>query len=548
TPVVEGPKYGGKLVFVWGRGNYGFDDATAPPPKCYPMTLTNETLITGDWAKGLGGTGKASWQFSSIFEPSLETGLIAESWELPDKDTIIYHIRKGIYWQDKPPANGRELTAEDVAFNITRHFEITPTSTVHKRLPGWFVSATATDKWTVVVKGKDSEKARTTDAFMRISDYMRMLSPEVIEQYGDMRDWRNVIGTGPYLLDDFQAAMSWTHKRNPNYWRTDPLHPGNELPYIDTITTLVIVDPSTRLAALRAHKVDIAHKFATVALEDGLTIIETNPEIEYAKISRGDMPMISMRLDTKPFDDIRVRRALHMSIDFEAILNDYYEGQAEYPVFLNEPVAAYQDAYTPLEEMPDSIKETFSYNPEKAKQLLAEAGYPNGFSTEIVCIPEDVDQLSIVKSYWEDIGVDLKLDPRDFATYTSIVVPHNHKMMSFRQQGMGAPKVLNALQPGYQTNDSLVDDPFINEKKGEIFKFENMNDFALQMKLLKEMQLHALEQVYWVQLPASFVFSMWQPWVKDYHGEVSVGYINYFTFAQYLWIDQDLKEEMTGRR
>ncbi|MBI4283944.1 MAG: ABC transporter substrate-binding protein, partial [Chloroflexi bacterium] len=85
-----------------------------------------------------------------------------------------------------------------------------------------------------------------------------------------------------------------------------------------------------------------------------------------------------------PFKDIRVRQALMMATDFQAIKNELYEGDADllaWPV-INQPET--KGAYRPLETLPPAVAALWKYNPEKAKQLLAEAGYPNGFKTKVV--------------------------------------------------------------------------------------------------------------------------------------------------------------------
>ena len=104
-----------------------------------------------------------------------------------------------------------------------------------------------------------------------------------------------------------------------------------------------------------------------------------------------------------------------------------------------QPVAAHKGMYTPLEELPESTRQLFDYNPEKAKQLLAEAGYPDGFKTKVLCWQsEQVDQLSIFAAYFADIGVDMELDIKEYSVYVSTWRSKNHPALVYRSMGTGS--------------------------------------------------------------------------------------------------------------
>ena len=115
-------------------------------------------------------------------------------------------------------------------------------------------SVTATDKWTVVFKLKEPRRAAL---HMIMVAYMSfILPPEVIKQHGDISDWRNFVGTGPYELTDWVQGSSITHTKNPNYWGFDEKYPQNRLPYIDKLEGLFIKEEATRLAGLRSGRID----------------------------------------------------------------------------------------------------------------------------------------------------------------------------------------------------------------------------------------------------------------------------------------------------
>ena len=188
----------------------------------------------------------------------------------------------------------------------------------------------------------------------------------------------------------------------------------------------------------------------------------------------------------------------------------------------------------------------FGYNPDKAKLLLSEAGYPDGFKTSIITGLEDVERLSIVKDYWAKVGVDLELQVKEAGAYTASGYGRLYTDMYMHY---GTPTLAYdflKLQGGLIGNWGGVDDPKINEA------WEKTNaayfDFAERGRIYKPLVPYILEQAYVLPLPGQWFYQFWQPWVKNYHGEVQVGYITLYDFCKYVCIDQDLKAEMTGKR
>ncbi len=545
-PPLESPKYGGVYTLAIAASPLGFDDAYTTTWSCYSIRLTNEELLIADWSTGPAGTNE-------YFPRDLfwhEVGNLAESWDVPDANTIVFHIRKGIRYalssqsEASRLVGGRELVAADVAFSLNRHFQ-KPDSYLSVTCPGWFESASATDKYTVVVKCKDGEKTRTALAFEYITECAVIVPPEVVQKYGDLRDWKNSVGTGTFVLTDYVPDSALTVKRNPSYWGKDPINPKNQLPYLDEVRMLIIKDESTRLAALRAGQVDWVQG---VAWDKAQSIMKTNPELQWARELAENPFLIFMRTDTKPFDDIRVRQALSMAINQQEIAKQLYGGNAEICAWPEPPLEKmYLYVGPPLEKRPESIKELFQYNPDKAKKLLADAGYPTGFKTSILCanFPVYVDTLSLVKDYWAKIGVDLTIDAKEWGVFSSQAVTKAYKeMVYFYACGMSLPHKFLEAKPGTVFNLSIVNDPYMNERLAQVWAWGNMQDEALRIKLVHEMSEHYLNQAYTMQLPTPYSYTFYPPWVKNYHGEYSVGSISQFNFPIWVWIDQDLKKSV----
>ena len=158
------------------------------------------------------------------------------------------------------------------------------------------------------------------------------LPREVVEEFGDMKDWRNVVGTGPLRLTDVVEGSSVTWEKNPNYWGYDEKFPQNRLPYIDVYRSLLMPDMSTRLAALRTGKIDYMGNTgdANIYSPDDLeTLQKTNPEIVVWSVFGGPSGQFNFNWALPPVDDPNVRKALQMSVDRQSISATYFKGYGD---------------------------------------------------------------------------------------------------------------------------------------------------------------------------------------------------------------------------
>jgi peptide/nickel transport system substrate-binding protein len=131
---------------------------------------------------------------------------------------------------------------------------------------------------------------------------------------------------------------------------------------------------------------------------------------------------IEPRNDVKPFSDIRVRKAMQMAINLPAIAKDYYKGTVEpYPVMLT---SRYMKGWGfRYEDWPQDLKNEYAYNPAAAKQLLAQAGYPDGFKTNVVTDKvKSKELLQIVRSYFAAVGIDMEIRMMDTTSFIDLVM------------------------------------------------------------------------------------------------------------------------------
>ena len=539
----EVPKYGGTLNMMQSDDIQGYDHAMFPQGFLNNVFLVNDTLVVGDWTKGAAGTGEIDFSVSSLKRIDYTVGELAESFDVPEPGTVVFHIRKGVHFSLDPNSeasrlvNGREMTVDDVVFSLNRHIQ-SPMSYLRITQP------TMPDSTTVTAEG-DSVVIKTSifdlDPLWLMIGEREIWPPEVIEKYGDVTEWQNQVGTGPFMMTDLVPGTSAYFERNDNYWQKDPIGTGkgNQLPYLDGIRILIISDTSSQLAALRTGKID---RLGDLSHDIWAQLTKTSPQLKYQKHVSGPWA-ISMRQDNPalPFSDKNVRHALMMGIDFQMIVDEYYEGDAEILAWPLAYAKGYDKAYMPLEEMPESVQELYSYKPEKAKQLLTDAGYPDGFTTKIICasVPAWVDYLSIIKDMWSLIDVDVSLELVEMGAFFNTLMRRQYDEMLygfFVQPGPYAQ--LLPFQGSNTFNRSWVNDARVNETYNEILKY-NLIDQAKVDQLHREIMPYVLGQAWYIPGVGQNLYTFWQPWLKNYHGEGLIGYKP--SWIHYVWIDQDMK-------
>lgn len=536
APVVDtGPKYGGTIrVTAWGEP-VGWDSAYTMYSQLIYMRPVVGQLVTIDWWKGPQGSNEYSYQLPWVAPPdNQKTGDLAESWEIIDTTTIVFHIREGVMWQDKTGIMGpREFTADDVVKNFER-FMVTPahlfTTDVNKP-----VSVVAVDRYTVEIKTNNPNWYLLN---VSIPMYFPMMAPEVFEEFGDATDWRNLTGTGPWRLTDFVAGSAITYKRNDNYWMKDP--EGRNLPYLDGMTVLIIPEVETQLTALRSGQLDVMQ---SIAWDDAESLEITNPELERKGLVSTVVVKLLFDMKAPPFgpnddaDGLLVRRAAMMAIDRKGIIEGYYQGNAQ---TVTSPMAPGLRPILEVANLPESSRELFEYNPDKARQLLIDAGYPNGVKVTIGTDQSLAEVFTLVKAMWDDIGIETELTIGDGGAHWGILLSHAMSGAMHAQWGFSAGGPAMDSRGGVITYFNLSD--VQDDDMNVIYDLlDDEWDSDARLDLYADLYLRAISQAYEIPMPVEFVYNYWQPYVGGYSGEMGVGYAGPLGYIDYIWIEEDLR-------
>jgi peptide/nickel transport system substrate-binding protein len=203
-------------------------------------------------------------------------------------------------------------------------------------------------------------------------------------------------------------------ERNDDYWQDSYTMPDGkqyQLPFADEIAIVAVPDEASRIAALRTGRLTPhSESLAVRGKPRGI-----HPELNKWDTNYNGSFLIGMREDKEPFNDKNVRRALSMALNRDVINSSIFGGSPilDFPFHPTWNSAWGLDVYTPLEDYSEEFQEGFTYNPEKARQLLADAGYPDGFKATVE-YPTNIlheDLLSLVADYWAAINVELTLKP-----------------------------------------------------------------------------------------------------------------------------------------
>jgi dipeptide transport system substrate-binding protein len=439
---------------------------------------------------------------------------LAEKWDVSaDGKTFTFHLRHGVKWQsNKTFKPTRDFNADDVIFSFERQWK--DSNPYHKVSGGNYsyfgdmgfdkllVSIDKLDPYTVRFVLNAPQAPFLADlamdfASIQSKEYADALlktgKPETIDQ--------EPIGTGPFEFVAYSKDSTIRYRAFPGYWGTKPK--------LDTLVFAISTDPAVRLAKLRANECQVS-AYPNPA---DLPSIREDKNLQLMSQPGLNIGYLAFNNTKAPYTDKRVRQAINMAIDRKAILTAIYQGSGEQAKNLIPPT---------MWSYNKSVQD-YPYDPAKAKALLAEAGFPNGFETTLWAMPvsrpynPDARRMAeMMQSDLAKVGITAKIVSYEWGEYRKRVQNAEHDMALMGWTGdNGDPDNFfiplagcNAAKQGNGSASKFCYQPF----EDLIQKAVTTIDQAERAKLYEQAQVIMHEEAPFVLIAHSVVF---QPMRKD---------------------------------
>ena len=477
SPTSGTPVKGGTLTVTFQGEPTELDPAIAWEITSWGIErLTYQTFLTYASKPGLEGTELVPDLATEV--PSAENGGISA-----DGKVYTFHLRQGVKFA--PPVD-REVTADDFKWSFERMMvePLAPATFFYTGIVGAqdFIDGKAkeisgykvVDDYTVEIT---LEKPDGAFLLAMTMPFTSVMPKEWAKQVGkDIK--RKPLGTGPYIITDWTPGQSISAEKNPNYSGPDQ--------YVDAMKFVFTANPSTALLQLERGEVDVLGDGIPAADYQRTKIDPTWGKYVY-DASEIATYYVFMNVNEKPFTDLKVRQAVNYAIDTQR-LQKVLAGQTK---ALNQILPDGMPGYQP-------DKTFYTYDPEKAKQLLTEAGFPNGF--EVTFYGHNVDPFpkiaQAVQADLEAVGIKAKIKLMDKATYWDFIsLPQSHAGIGLTDWYMDFPDPSDFIGPLYThpieggANANFYTNPEVEKLYEEsnseldpatrIAMFEQMNDIIM---------------------------------------------------------------------
>ena len=453
-----GPKYGGTLTMAMVA-----DHVTLDPPL---HTSVVDIAIT-----------QSAYDNLLMIQPDFSVKPeLATHWESnEDLSSYTFYLREGVKFH-----HGKEFKAEDVLFSFDRLLDPEIDSPARPTFSGTIDDIVAIDDYTVRFD-LVGPNAFFPDS---LSIYQARMTPSDIDPE---RFHLEAIGTGPFILVEYLAGERAAFERNPNYWEEGK-------PYLDEIVLQLIPEPATRAAALQSGDVDLVYRMEA----QSAPAIEAHPDTVVLELASPGNRGIDMDIRVPPFDNVLVRKAIQAATDRESIRQVAFLGRGgigyDHPIPENDPRHAPQ--YRPPE-----------YDPELARSLLEQAGYPDGIDLTLYTSSVSPGLVEIAVALKESaapagINIDVVRKPED--GYWDVVwMTESFTVVSW----FGRANVDQSLSIQYHSESSWNAPRYFNDEIDMLIERARGETLEQQKETYAEIQRILIDDV--PRIVTSFVPILW---------------------------------------
>jgi len=429
---------------------------------------------------------------------------LAESWEISEDGTVYtFYLREGVTFH-----NGEVFNADDVV----------ATWEIGSETGQWtdqftLVEVEKIDDYTVTL----TSESPNPELLVKIHDFWAIAPNEYMEEVGIEGFSEFPIGTGPFMFEEWVKGDHITYKANPDYWMEG-------YPLVETLIFRPIEESATRVAAIQADEVDIVGRLSSEEAQslmgvEGVEVIQYPADrIYYIAFNN-----LTTGVD-QPTMDARVRQAMNYAVDIDAIIDALFDG-------FGKPAAGYVSSG----ELGYGVVEPFGYDPVKAQELLAEAGYEDGFAMDMACPAgaymnfEEVCEA--IAGYLGEVGIEISLEIMESGQFWELEANKELPPLfgdSWSTLSGEALRRLTGALGGYDAAYSSWSDPVIDEYLADISTNVNREE---RKALYEELQVYMQEEPPFIYLYEPVVFEAKQSRVMDYFPRSAEDYWLFETYV-----------------
>jgi peptide/nickel transport system substrate-binding protein len=430
---------------------------------------------------------------------------LAESWEISDDGReYTFHLRQGVTFH-----NGEPFNADSVVFSWERAKD------------AGFEYSDQLQEADSVVKIDDYTVQITTPEpnalfFNTLHDIWAMVPPQYFGEVGQEGFDEHPIGTGPYKFVEWVKGDHITFEANLDYWRGAPK--------IQTVIFRPIPESSTRVAAIQTGEVDIVTRLSS---EEAQGLMGT-PNVTIIKYPVTRIYYIAFNNLTtgvgQPTEDALVRQAMNYAVDVDAIVDAIFDGFAK-------PATG----YVATGELGYGAVEAYGYDPDRARELLAEAGYPDGFAMDMACpagaYSHFEEVCEAVAGYLGEVGIDVSLDLMESGQYWDLEAAKELPPLFGDSWSAQAGEAFRRMTGALMGNDAAYSSWYDENIVDLLNQIKATVDREARTKLYEDLQVYMKENPPFIYLYEPVAFEAVNTRVQEYKPRSSETYYLYKTFV-----------------